>query len=115
MTSFKVLVYGQENQAVNDIEHSLLSANFIIEKAAWHDLPDTMSRFKPDLLILNFKEVASCDQINSIPYIGTIPYILITSTFGIEYFARICNAAAYVNMPLDTLDFINTVKDVLSI
>ena len=47
--------------------------------------------------------------------IAKVPFILISSTDELEYYAKICEAAAYVSKPLDVPDFINTVKDILSI
>ncbi len=115
MIPFKVLIFGHDKAILEIVEHSLQSENFITETTRWENLAEQIEKFEPDLMVLDFQSLDSCRQIKDNFKIAKVPFILISSTDELEYYAKICEAAAYVSKPLDVPDFINTVKDILSI
>ena len=110
MIPFKILIFSHDKAILEIVEHSLQSENFITGTSRWENIAGQIERFDPDLMILDF-----CRQIKDNLTIAKVPFILISSSDELEYYARICEAAAYVSKPLDVPDFINTVKDILSI
>ena len=113
MIPFKVLIFGHDKAILEIVEHSLQSENFITETSRWENIAEQIEIFKPDLLILDFQSLDSCRQIKENFTIARVPFILISYSNELEYYAKICEAAAYVSKPLDVPDFIKTVKDIL--
>lgn len=115
MIPFKVLIFGHDEGILKIVIDSLQSEKFITETSRWENIAEQIKRFEPDLMVLDFQSLDSCRQIKDNFTIAKVPFILISSTDELESYAKICEAAAYVSKPLDVPDFINTVKDILSI
>lgn len=115
MIPLKILIFGYDKAIVDIVELGLQSENFITHITIWRNISEQIKEFKPDLLILDFQFIESCQQIARDSTIYNVPFILISHPKDIEFYSHICDAAAYVIKPLDVLDFVNTVKDVLSI
>jgi DNA-binding response OmpR family regulator len=75
----------------------------------------------PRLLILDLRlesfttGAVICQTIRSHAHSALLPIILVSASNQLEAHARFCNADAYVSKPIDTNQFCNTIKEVLSL
>jgi DNA-binding response OmpR family regulator len=76
---------------------------------------------EPDLIILSprlrqFTEINQlCKNLRAQHPKFILPIMFLSARLDLEKFAEKCNANAYVSKPFGNIDFLNTVKDVLSI
>ncbi|RZK70457.1 MAG: hypothetical protein EOO85_21050 [Pedobacter sp.] len=115
----KILILSDDDAFSILLQSALIRENFHALVTDRYYLSDSIRSNDPELLVLYCASISD-RRISITELVQTcknhqLPFILISDDDKLESYAIAYDAIAYIAMPLIIDDFINTVKDVLSL